>query len=206
MLKHAADLSDSHEYFIVWAGDTNARPWGAKADAYSLFPEFQNTADGLAIVSIVIPDDGTRDTSTAEALTVGTALTVNEWVGCTVRLTAAAGDPRIAPIVGYAVIQSNTATTITVIWTVLPTNDATVDGYIIRLDRKRASYPQVRVLTPYQPVEDSATDQTVPYPSSTASGGRSVTLPAPYSGTTTATSGEDVGVLLPFTFFEGIDG
>jgi hypothetical protein len=218
MLNHAADLSDSHEYFIVWAGDTNSRPWGAKADAYSLFPEFQHAADGLDLTADFTPGGHNAGATTTVTISVaaGTNIAENEWAGSTFRMGENTG-----AALGYGIIQSNDAITspvtvgdVTVTWTIgLSGGAAGVDdpAYIVREGRKWGSYPQVRVLTPYQPVdqEDSATEATIPYPSPAATfanGGRSLTLPAPYSGTTTAAAFSDLGVMLPFTFFEGIDG
>ena len=203
MLKHAADLSDSHEYFIVWAGETNARPWGTKASAYSLYPEFEPAADGVDLTGLVIPDNGSRSTAVSEELTVGSpTLTANEWANCRLRMGT-----ETVPILGYGTIESNTASKITVNWTVLPANNATVAAYIVRENRKWGSYPQVRILTPYQPVVDDTTDTDVGYPTPSAvTTTRSLTLPAPYNGTTGATSHEDIGVLLPLSFREGIDG
>ena len=211
MLKHAADLSASHEYFIVWVGETNARPWGSKADAYTLFPEFEHAADGVDLTGVVVPSSSTAGTTKSFNVTPSTAIEANEFANATLRLGT-----KIAPLAGYGVIQSHaaiaasTAGSLTVTWTIGATAAPSgVAGYIVRENRKWGSYPQVRVLTPYQPVVDSATDTDIAYPTAGAafaSSGKSITLPAPYSGTTGAASFEDVGVFLPFSFFEGIDG
>jgi hypothetical protein len=207
MLKHAADLSDSHEYFIVWAGEANARPWGTKAEGYSLFPEYENIADGVDFTSIIIGANGSRAAGVTETFTVApTGLTVNEWANATLRLGT-----KILPVLGYGTIVSNTGSTITVTWTISPGTGDIADpaGYLVRDNVPGSSYPQVRVLTPFQPVVDSATDTNVAYPTAGGAysgGGRSKTLPAPFNGTTTATTFEDLGVFLDFSFNEGIDG
>lgn len=212
MLKHAADLSDSHEYFIVWVGETNARPWGAKAEGYQLFPEFENAADGMNLTGVAVPgSSGDGDTGTFN-VTPSISVKANEFVNATIRLGTKA-----APVLGYGVIKAHAAITagspgsVTVTWTIGPGSPGSVAGYIVRENAKRRSYPQVRVLTPFQPVEadDSTSNIDVSYPTAGAawaSNGKSLTLPAPYNGTTGATSFEDIGLLLPFTFKEGIAG
>ena len=52
---------------------------------------------------------------------------------------------------------------------------------------------------------DSATAATIEYPSTSATGGRSLTLPTGYTASG-ATTFEDQGLLLPLSFHEGIDG
>tara|TARA_Y100000593_G_scaffold52137_1_gene97949 strand:+ start:298 stop:2928 length:2631 start_codon:yes stop_codon:yes gene_type:complete len=204
MLKHAADLSDSHEYFIVWTGEANARPWGTKTEGFSLFPEYQNIADGVDFTSITI-GSGDHLAGTTETFAVApTGLTVNEWANATLRLGTTTD-----PVKGYGTIVSNTSSTITVTWTISPGTGDIADpaGYLVRDNVPGSSYPQVRVLTPFQPVVDSATDTNVAYPTPSATTTtRSLTLPAPFSGATGATSHEDIGVFLDFSFNEGIDG
>lgn len=215
MLKHAADLSDSHEYFIVWVGETNARPWGTKAEGYSLFPEFENAADGVDLTVVAVPGSSTAGSTGTFNVTCATALKANEFANATLRLGT-----KTVPITGHGVIQSHVAipagtpAALTVVWTV-GAAEATPAGYIVRENAKWRSHPQVRVLTPYQPVStpasaggvDSATGTDISYPTpSSTTTTRSLTLPAPYNGTSGATSHEDIGVLLPFSFHEGIDG
>ena len=173
MLKHAADLSDSHEYFIVWAGDTNARPGGTKAEGYSLFPEFELAADGMTFTADISTSTATFDI----AIGAAESITKNEFAGATIRLGA-----RNSGVAGYGTVVTNAAIaagalsgSITVTWTTAPTvTSSTQACYFVREtlgDRKWGSYPQVRVLTPYQPVVDSATAATIEYPSTSATGG-----------------------------------
>ena len=205
MLKHAADLSDSHEYFIVWTGEANARPWGTKTEGFSLFPEYQNIADGVDFTSITIGANSSRAAGVTETFTVApTGLTVNEWANATLRLGT-----KTVPVLGYGTIVSNTSSTITVTWTISPGTGDIADpaGYLVRDNVPGSSYPQVRVLTPFQPVVDSATDTNVAYPTPSATTTtRSLTLPGDFSGTSGATSHEDIGAFLDFSFNEGIDG
>lgn len=210
MLQHAADLSDSHEYFIVWVGETSARPWGTKTEGFTLFPEFEQALDGVNLTGIAVPGTTADGVSTITA-TCATALKTNQFANATIRLGTISDLKK-----GYGVIQSHAAIsasssgTFKVKWTETPAS-ATVAAYIVRDNAKWRSYPQVRVLTPYQPLDASGspTNIDVSYPSPGAaysSGGKSLTLPAPYNGASGATSFEDIGLLLPFTFNEGIAG
>jgi len=218
MLKHAADLSDSHEYFIVWVGETSARPWGTKTEGYTLFPEFENAVDGVDLTGLTVPGT-TADGVSTVAATCATALKANQFANATIRLGTVT-----SPVLGYGVIQSHAAIAagesgnLKVKWTETPGSDTGVAAYIVRDNAKWRSYPQVRVLTPFQPVDaaDSMVDTNVVYPTAGAAwaatddrpqGGKSITLPAPYNGTLTANSTfEDLGLLLPLTFKEGIGG
>lgn len=214
MLNHAADLSDANEYYLLWAGGTNARPWGTKADARSLFPEFELASDGMALTADL---SGTNADATeyTRTITIGAteSMAKNEWAGCTLRVGS-----NITGATGYGVIQSHDAIdageltgSLVILWAIgSGAVSATEAVYIVREGtlgtKKWGFYPQVRVLTPYQPVEDAAADAIVPFPSVTATGGRAATLPAPYTNTGHATNLEDLGVLLPLSFNEGIDG
>lgn len=217
MLRHAADLSDSHEYFILWAGGANARPWGAKADAYSLFSEYELEPDGMAVTANLAGGGHNAAATTTVTVTIGSAESIkkNEWRGCTFRCGTTT-----SMVTGYGTVVSNEAIDagdlngdFEVIWTIGLTGpggagSATESCYVVKetsgvLDR--GSYPQVRVLTPYQPVEDDADVPTVGYPVTTT-GGRSVVLPSPYTTPSGLTAFEDMGVFLPLTFNEGIDG
>ena len=219
MLKHAANLSDSYEYYLIWAGGTAGRPWGSKEEAYNLFPELRLRGDGLALAGDFSGGghDAAATTSVAlavsdEGITLGLDVLANEYAGATLRMGS-----NTAGSVGYGVVQSNTASDVSgaftaqVTWTIgltSGTGGASADCYFVRESRKWSTYPQVRVLTPYQPVGTSATEWDVRPTTSVsfANGGRSITLPAPYSGSTGATSFDDVGVLLPASLYEGIDG
>lgn len=201
--KHVADIADDVELFIGWTGQSWARPQGSQAEGFSLFPDFDLQANGIDLTDIVIPDDVTRTAGDVETLTVATALTAFQWHNAYLRL----GTPG-APVTGYAKVLQNDASSITVQWqdagsgNSLPPNNTTVgSGYLIREDFKWSSYPQVRILTPYQPVSDDAVTRDVPYPDAT----RKVSIPG-YTTPAGVTSFEDLGVLVPFTFREGIEG
>lgn len=214
MLKNAAKLSDTSEYFIVWAGGTGARPWGTKADAYRMFPELELARDGAAYLGDFSGGGHNAASTTTFTATTSVAVAANEWVGARLRMGANNG-----PALGYGTIVSNTAVagagtfTITLTWTIGldagagSTSDA---FYVVRENRKWGSYPQVRVLTPHQavPRDDSTTNTALSLVpgGAFASEGCSLTLPAPYNGATGATAFDDIGVLLPLSFFEGIDG
>lgn len=201
--KHLSDISDDVELFIGWTGQSWARPQGSQAEGFSLFPDFDLQANGIDLTDIVIPPNGARAAGTVETLTVATALVFAQWHNAYLRL----GTPA-APVAGYAKVLQNTASTITVEWqdsgtgNSLPANDTTIGfGYLAREDFKWSSYPQVRILTPFQPVSDDATTRDVPYPDTT----QKVTVPG-FVDPVGVTTHEDLGVLLPFTFREGIEG
>lgn len=209
MLKHAANLSDSHEYFLLWLGDVNARPWGARSDAYTLFPQLELSPDGVDLTADMSGGSHTASSTTTFTATLSSgALRKNEWAGATFRLSPSGGNP------GYGTIVSHTAATggvftfsVTVTWSTGltgGTGSSTASAYIVNENRKWGSYPQVRVLTPYQPVADSATDADVT-PIVDTVGGRTDALPAPYSALS-VTSFDDAGLLLPLSMHEGIAG
>jgi len=217
MLKHAPDLLSTHEYFILWLGEHNARPWGTKAKAYSLFPEFELKPEGLGPCEA----DLSTGTGTAEfevTVPVDSVIEKNEWVGATFRVgTTIAGGTGNGTITSNDAFGSGDSTmTVTATYTgtgeTAPTSGsghAEDDCYIVREGtgavRKRGSYPGVRVLTPYQPVVDSATDWDIDYPVQTT-GGRSLNVPSPYVLPSAVTTHEDMGLLLPLTMHEGITG
>ena len=135
MLKHAADLSDAHEYFIVWVGETNARPWGTKAEGYKLFPEFEQALDGVDLTSVVVPAGSTAGTTNTFSVTVNKSLKANQFANATLRLGT-----RSALIAGYGVIQSHDAIDVggsgtgtgnlTVTWTAAASAAATTRAWV----------------------------------------------------------------------------
>lgn len=90
--------------------------------------------------------------------------------------------------------------------------DFSTQAYLMHEDFAWASYPQVRILTPYQPTEkdDWPSERRIPYPSPTAdfgAGGRRITLPAPWTNPATPiTDFADLAVFLEATLHEGVKG
>lgn len=183
MLQHAAALSDDFEYAIVWWGQSNARPRGTQAEGIAAAPELTLAAAGidLAITSGFVGTQGSSVT-----ITTATALTASAWVGAELRLGS-----KTAPLAGYGTITANATGTVTVTWTVAADTAAT-SAWIHKNDRCK-SYPNVRVLTPYQPEQGGAYPTTAP------------SVPG-YAFPSTITSWEDAALFLPFTFLEGVDG
>lgn len=202
MLKHAADLSDAYEYFVLWTGQSNSRPWGTTAEGFSLFGDYQLDEVGRDLTTITIPLDAGRVAGTIETLAVSNTLVANEWNGAHLRLGTVS-----SPVVGYAKILSNTASAIRVEWIVSPgTAASTPAGIITHEDYKWASHPQVRVLVPYQPTTEDILSRNVPYPTTAATianNGRGLQIPG-FTVPAGLTGFEDMAVFLPFTFKEGI--
>lgn len=197
MLKHIADLSGNYEYFIGWAGQSTARPWGSKAEAYLLFPEYEAGATGIDLTGVVIVTG-----SGTETLTVSTTMDVDQWVGAYLRLGTTS-----SPLVGYALVIANAANSITVEWQKAAT-PGTVAGILTYEDYRFAYRPQVRILTPYQPALDSTTKKLVEYPdpaATVANGGRSLTMGPGFTTPTNLASFDHAAALLEFTFNEGIE-
>ena len=219
MLKFASDLSDDHEYFILWTGQSTSRPWGTPAEAAQLFSEYVPEQVGVNLASIVIPADASRAALYVENLAIGTTLGDMEWSNTHLRLGTVTN-----LLKGYAQVLSNAAGFIRVRWITSPGVGAqTVSGYLIRIDYKWASRPEVRVLTPYQPVPppiqissgpavfaEDTLSRYVPYPNlitdTFAGNGRGLTLPAPFVKPDAVTKFEDLGLLLDYTQKEGIAG
>lgn len=230
-MKRIADLSDDYEYCILWTGQSTSRPWGTKAEGFSLLSDFENDSVGMDVpASLVFPaaTSPVRAVGDVEEVSftdpnygTGAAMTGGEWNGCYLRL----GSPT-APEEGYLqVVQfrvSGATCTLRLQWLVAIPSWSSVGktvtaSYLIRPNMKWSFYPQVRVLTPYQPIvandatpgAGSSKQRDIPYPDPSetyANGGRALSLPLPYSVPAACTSFEDLGLLLPFTFGEGING
>lgn len=198
MLKHASDLSANFEYGLVWWGQSIARPWGTKAQGYAEAPQLDLDDVGLQLTGLTIPAGTGTETLT---VTAGT-LTPNEWNGATLRL----GTNEVA-FAGYATVISNTASSLRVTWIVNSGFVAGGPGYVVRENMKWASYPNVRVLTPYQPSTQDPLSRNVPYPDAAATwanGGRAFKMPGYSTSGWTGSPFVDLGAFLPFTFAEGV--
>lgn len=211
MLKFAPDLSNDYEYAFVWGGQSNSRPWGAKAEGFAEAPELNLELTGLDIVGLVI-NAGNHSGLGKRILVPGVgpkALTPKMWQGAQLRLYDNTGTHYTKPLGGYATIKQNDANELIVDWVGAALNadgsllSATVSGYICRPDEKWKSYPNVRILVPFQP-EGTAQDAlttNLPYPDgSFKTGGVNLTPPA------SVTSFADCAKFLPYSFLEGIDG
>lgn len=201
MLKHLADLSDDHEYFLVFTGQSNLRSRGLRTDAYQVVPDLEMQSNGVELTGLTI--GSTPSVGDIVTYNVGTTLTVNQWCGAKLRMGTSA-----SPLVGYAEVRSNTDSTVTLKWIVVPTVTGSQSATVTREDYQWASYPDVRVLVPYQPTTDSSTDTDILYPSSTstiANGGRALRIPG-YTTPSGLTTLQHAAVLLPFSFGEGIEG
>lgn len=198
MLKFANDLPDDIELCIVAWGQSPMRPWGAKSEGYSEAPHLQLQPNGFDLTGIVI--ESGENTGSDKVLTVTTTLTARQCIGMQLRLKdATTGEP----VAGYATVTDNTGqpsatNSITVTWHKDAPAAGTYAGYLTRVDDRWKSFPQVRVLTPYQPEGPDAGSRIVPYPTGVP------VLPG-YSVPPGVTTYEDLGVFLPFTFLEGID-
>lgn len=182
LLKSASRLPDDVEpAFGLW-GQSNMLPWGTLAEGFSVAPHLVQGKTGLALTGvIVVAGTGT------ETITVGTTLVASEWVGAELRLGTSA-----SPLVGYARVTANTTTTVTVVWTKAG-SAGTVAAYLVRRDMRFAYYEMVRVLVPYQP------DQSGSYPTS------ALALPG-FTVPSDVDSYADLGVFMPFSWLEGIEG
>jgi hypothetical protein len=233
MLKHAADLSDSHEYFIIWAGEANARPWGTKAEGYSLFPEYERRPDGVDLTQITVPLNAARHVtpgtymgpspaSIERGLAVLPAnLMVNEWANCILRLGT-----KTNPLCGWAKVLSNTASTIDVYWYVSPGSAASTPAASLGRGLGSASRDEAKarnmayMLTPYQPIgwgpDIGPLQYDASYPAANTTYallGRGLELPwgwAPHNSLLSTDYGvtafEDHAVMLPLSLNEGQDG
>lgn len=92
---------------------------------------------------------------------------------------------------GAVAVTATTQSWLTVTWAVAADTAATT-AWIHKSDRCK-SYPNVRVLTPYQPEQGGAYPTTAP------------SVPG-YAFPSTITSWEDAALFLPFTFLEGVAG
>lgn len=210
MLKFAPDLSNDYEYAFVWGGQSNSRPWGAKAEGFAEAPELNLELAGFDIVGLDI--NASNNSGLGKRISVPgvgpKALTPKMWQGAQLRLYESNGTHYTKPLGGYATIKQNDANELIVDWVLAAVNatggslSTTVSGYICRPDEKWKSYPNVRVLVPFQP-EGTAQDAlttNLPYPDGSFKlGGVNLTPPA------SVTSFADCAKFLPYSFLEGID-
>jgi len=214
MLKLAADLKTGYAWGHAWGGQSNSRPWGSKAEGYQGAPELKLEANGIALTGVVLTT--VNRTGNNQRITVGTSLTPKQWQGAQLRLYRQSGgtgpglfNHYTDPLGGYATVRYNSANELYVDWVVPAVDETgaaftgTCKGYLTFADDKWKDYPNVRVLTPYQP-EGAAIDvgrTVLPYPdpAGVKLGTPGYTLPA---GITTF---DDLAVFLPLTFLEGID-
>jgi len=208
MLRHIHDLSDDHEYFFVWMGQSTSRPFGTREEAYELFPGLEPKSIGDDI-QVTLPGSYAGGGAT-ESLTSVTDLEPGEpglqskWTGAQIRL----GTPA-SPLAGYGIVRRNEQYVLYVEWQVVPTvTSSTVDAYLVFDDHRNSKFEHVRVLTPYQPTTDDVNDREVLYPEVPATGWANGAEPmkTPLAPTPTATTFENHALLLPFTWHEGVNG
>jgi hypothetical protein len=197
MLKFATDLSDDNEYAIVWWGQSIARPWGTLAEGYAAAPQLDLDDVGIDLTGIVIVTG-----SGTETLFVAGGTITPKWHNATLRLGSVT-----QPLAGYALVLNSGPGFLNVTW-IVPATPGTVAGYLVREEMTYGSYPQVRVLTPYQPYVDTAlSTRNVPYPdpaATWANGGRRLLAPG-FTTPSTVTTFEDLAAFLPLTFLEGVN-
>jgi hypothetical protein len=183
------NLNDSNEYGIVWWGQSNARPWGDRdLEGFEAAPWLRQSARGQAIMITAI--NGT-------VISVADSLDVKYWKGGKVRLIAQEwGLSQFTAHVGVGTVTDNDASTLTVTWDE-PQSVASfpIAAYVV-LEDKWETYPNVRVLMPYQPEEPGpyATPTTTPITEA------AMTFPAG------VTSYADVGLFREFCWDEGLEG
>lgn len=216
-LKNAAGLSNAHEYAGIWTGQSNSRPTGYPANGLEYAPELALEDTGMDLTSIVVPSLATRAVGMVERVTVDSTVDIARWnTGTYIRFGT-----KTVPEPGYAKVEKGVVGGfLWVRWISLPTDGYTGDGYLVREDSaKFYAYENVRVLTPYTPLQDiiypivagdpwfPATH--APYPAANAlmsSEGRRLLLPTPYNGATSVAAFDDLAVFLPLTRREGADG
>lgn len=205
MLRHIHDLSDDYEYFFVWMGQSTARPFGKRTEAYDFVSDLEPKAIGLDI-NVTLPASYTAEDTIASSTDLESAAEpgVNgTWIGAQLRL----GTPA-APLAGYGIVRRNTVNSLDVEWVVTPTATSTAaSAYLVFEDGRWARLPHVRVLTPYQPTTDDVDLRNVPYPPSTGdvtTGRRSLKTPLVPNPPTS--DFEHHAMLLDLTFNEGIAG
>lgn len=185
MRKFLSSLPTDVELAVIWWGQSNASPKGARSLAFSYRPELALPDAGFDLTSATTTSGGASDTIT---LTTPTLLDPGDWVGAEFRR----GSPG-SPLVGYGIVTANTLTTLTVTWTVAPSGGSSTNGYVCFRDGRRKSYSQVRVLTPYLP------ETAIAYPAS-------VPVAPGYTFPASITSAQDAALFLPLTFKEGVQG
>lgn len=207
-----SDLSDAYEYALVLYGQSNSRPWGAKSDGFRQAPELQQDATGMAL-GLINAANLTPSQPIGTQLTITltqTVVSANQWQGAQIRFYDATGggNHQTKPLGIYATVvkdahtplQTTSNQLIITLSVATPGGlPASIGAYLVRPNMKWSFYPQVRILTPYQP-ESIAISTNVPYPD----GQESLRVFA-NQGVNTATSFADLGVFLPFTFNEGVD-
>lgn len=192
MLKYASKLPSNVELGMVGWGQSNSRPWGSKLEGFGKNPQLNNARVGLYFTGLVVT---TVALNTPTSFVVATPLTANEWGpggNVQLRLIGTANNPATV-LVGVGVITANDAGHLTVSWAVAPSGTGTFAGYLVRTDMRWSYYENVRVLVPYQPELISSYPVTTPV----APG---YTIPA------SITSYADLGLFVPFSFLEGIEG
>lgn len=175
-----------YEYGFLWVGGESARPWGNKASGYAQAPHLNLGWLGLDLANIVIPAG--FETGSSRTFVVDTTLVPGKWVGAELRLGVTS-----APLGGLATVIANGALWITVDWIRDAASDGTFQGYMVFPDAVK--YPEVRVLTPYQPEGDGS--NAVPYVAGSPMNPPTHILPV-------GTTHENWGLFLPLTFLEGI--
>lgn len=223
-MKNAAGLSGDNEYAAIWTGQSNSRPRGYPADGLSVAEELRLWPTGIDMTTVVVPDLPTRTVGMIEDLMfTGVALGVDSWItGTWLRFGASAFTLGVISYRGYAKVLANGGASIRVQWISLPENNSANPGYLVREVSRFYEYPNVRVLTPFMPIRDiepppptvigaplwfapTHSDYFAPN-ARLASDGRRLLLPAPFNGTTSVASFEDLAVFLPLTRREGSIG
>jgi hypothetical protein len=223
-LKNASALVDTNEYGVLWTGQSNGRPWGFPEDGLAQEPALLLQAAGLDLTAVVIPDHATRQFGETEWITVDATVKAAQWnTGTFLRL----GTPQV-PLHGYAIVLDSRDAMLQVQWISLPANNATVAGYLVRENPgtvtltapalRFAAYDQVRVLTPFQPVNSIIPPLSgapvsawfappqAPYPAVNTKAGQRLTLPAPYTLPAGVTTFDDLALFLPLSRREGSHG
>lgn len=93
-LQLASDLSDDYEYAFVFSGQSNARPWGSRAEGMAAAPHLNQGYPGVDLAQVLV-----RVGSGVEMLTVRTSIATDKWVGAEVRLGTLT-----VPVAGYGTI------------------------------------------------------------------------------------------------------
>lgn len=181
-MKFAIDLPASNVYGGVWDGQSNATPNGTQSNGFAEEPHlFPKTAGADVTVSGAGSGDDVILT-TSETLTTS-------WNGAELHI----GRPD-SPKRGYARVKQTGLNQLVVDWqTSSPGTLTNEPAYLTFADGRHRSYAPVKVLTPFLPNEGGANPSTTP---PTTIG----------EFTPAATSYEDLGIFLPFTFFEGVNG
>lgn len=116
-------LTDDDEAAFLWWGQSNARPWGHRGiEGWVDEPDLKLDPPGLDItIRTMAPSGATHHglAGSKSLLTVAETLIAGELVGGEVRLWHAGyADPYVTTRIGYGVVTANTASTITVQWSI----------------------------------------------------------------------------------------